>query len=152
MYFFYGCEDEVPCGTDCLDDLRATLAEAHEVCRDAGIQLVFVFVPTKYRVYGRFCEIDSGLRRRLGQPGDLPRRLGRLIAGISRDVAYVDLTGPFIAQAEQGAMLYWPDDTHWSVDGHRLAAEVVSSYLGDEHAAPPKQIRLTGAPALGVEE
>lgn len=152
MYFFYGCEDEITCGTNCLDDLRATLEQTHAVCRDAGIQLVFVFVPTKYRVYGRFCEIDSGLRRRLGQPGDLPHRLGKMIAGISRDVAYVDLTGPFVAQAEHGAMLYWPDDTHWSADGHRLAAEVVSRYLVDEHAVPPKQIRLSGAPALEAGE
>ncbi len=152
MYFFYGCEDEVPCGTDCLDDLRATLAEAHTVCRDAGIQLVFVFVPTKYRVYGQFCEIDSGLRRRLGQPGDLPHRLEQMIADTSGDVAYVDLTGPFVARAEQGAMLYWPDDTHWSADGHHLAAEVVGSYLGDEHAAPAKHTRLTGAQAREPEE
>ena len=152
MYFFYGGEAKASHGTDRMDHLRATLAEAHQVCRDAGIQLVFVFVPTKYRVYGRFCEVGSALHQRLGQPGDLPQRLGQMIAGISEDVAYIDLTDPFVAQAEQGAMLYWPDDTHWSADGHRLAAEVVGRYLGDEHAGPPKQTRLTGAPALGVEE
>ncbi len=152
MYFFYDGEDEPSCGTDCLNHLRTTLAEAHEVCRNAGIQLVFAFVPTKYRVYGRFCEVDSALRRRLGQPGDLPRRLEQMIADISGDVAYVDLTDPFVAQAEHGAMLYWPDDTHWSAEGHRLAAEVVGGYLTQEHAVPPKQIRLTGVPALGVGE
>ncbi len=76
MYFFYDGEDEAQCGSECLDDFRATLTEAHAVCRDEGIQFVFLFVPKKYRVYGRFCEIGSGLRRRFGHPGDLPRRLG----------------------------------------------------------------------------
>ena len=75
-----------------------------------------------------------------------------MIAGISEEIAYVDLTGPFVAQAEHGAMLYWPDDTHWSVAGHRLAAEVVSSHLGSEQAAPAKQTRLTGAPDPQAEE
>ena len=108
-----------------MDHLRATLAEAHQVCRDAGIQLVFVFVPTKYRVYGRFCEVGSALHQRLGQPGDLPQRLGQMIAGISEDFAYIDLTDPLVAQAEQGSMLYWPDDTHWSADALLLPAAVV---------------------------
>ncbi len=152
MYFFYDGEDEAKCGLDCLDDLRATLAEAHAVCRDDGIQLIFVFVPTKYRVYGRFCEIGTGLRRRIGHPGDLPKRLGKMIAGISEEIAYVDLTGPFVAQAEHGAILYWPDDTHWSVAGHRLAAEIVSTHLVSEPPAPAKQTRLTGASAGEAEE
>lgn len=129
MYFFYGGRRTQSHDPRSLDMVRAALAEAHELYANHEITFVFVFVLTKYRVYGRLCETDPRSILRTWRLGDLPDQLARLTATISDDIPFLDLTPHFVRRAEQGAMLYWPDDTHWSVEGNRFAAEVLSDAL-----------------------
>ena len=50
---------------------------------------------------------------------------------------FIDLSPNFADAAARGEILYLPDDTHWSASGHRLAAEILASYLDRRRDGPP---------------
>jgi hypothetical protein len=108
-----------------LDRLREILREAHALCRARGIKLIVMFIPTKLRVYRPVCTFEPGSVCATWPVDDLPRIIGRLVAGISPDLDYLDLTPRFQAEAVRGALLYLADDTHWSAAGHHFAAKTI---------------------------
>jgi len=91
-----------------------------------GSQVVYVLVPDKATVYpelvpGRF---DSRLRPPSSFVDAMHARLEAL------GVPYVDLHSAFVAdRAAGGEPLYWPDDTHWSPHGVRVAARATAERL-----------------------
>jgi hypothetical protein len=109
-----------------FDRVRAALNEAYRLCRSRRIALTVVFIPAKYRVYRDLCSID----RAPPAVDDLPRALGDAVAGIAPEIGYLDLTPRFRSEAARGALLYLPDDTHWSAAGHRVAALEVADAIG----------------------
>lgn len=118
------------------DDMKALsitgeiLTQAFSICKSRSIRLIVAFVPTKYRVYRPLCAFSESAIPSTWVLNDLPRRLERIVANIDSEIGFIDLTEPFRQKAESGALLYFPDDTHWSPEGHELAAEVLGSYLG----------------------
>jgi len=105
------------------------LADARDACDRHGIDLVVAFVPSKFRVYRDACRFDPDSPclkwpiDALGQ--ELERAIGRDFPG----TGFVDLSPRLAAAAARGEILYLPDDTHWSAEGHRLAAEVLADCL-----------------------
>jgi hypothetical protein len=112
-----------------MDAVRATLAGAFEACDRRGIELIVAFVPTKFRVYRDLCTFAADSPCRDWPVDDLPEALGEAVASISPEIGFVDLTPRFQAAAARGALPYLPDDTHWSPEGHREAAEAVAEGL-----------------------
>lgn len=105
-----------------FDRVRVALSEAYRLCQARGIALTVVFIPAKYRVYR-----DPGSSERAPMSvDDLPRALGGAVAGIAPEITYLDLTPRFRTEAARGALLYLPDDTHWSAEGHRVAALAIA--------------------------
>lgn len=108
------------------------LAEANEVTRSQGIPLVVLFIPISYRVYG------DRLRCADDPPcggwvlNDFPRRFAEVVATVADKTRYVDLTAAFRKEAKRGRVLYFPDDTHLSPDGHRVVAEVVAEAISEQ--------------------
>jgi hypothetical protein len=135
MYFATGVQhgDGGPAlprsGAPELGRVRDVLAQAHALCRSEGIDLVVVFVPAKYRVYRDQCVFDRAAACRDWPLDDLPGAVGTAVASISDTIGYVDLTPRFCALASSGALLYLPDDPHWTADGHRAAAAALADYL-----------------------
>jgi hypothetical protein len=113
-----------------LNRLRAILQDAHDLCRDRGIKLIVVFIPTKLRVYRELCTFEEGSVCSQWPIDDLPQTIARMVAGISPDLDYLDLIPRFQAEAARGALLYLPDDTHWSAAGHRSAAKEIAGGIG----------------------
>jgi SGNH hydrolase-like domain, acetyltransferase AlgX len=112
-----------------LGRVHAVLAQAHELCRRHGIDLVVVFIPTKFRVYHDLCHFDHDSPC-LSWPADgLPNELAELVGQVSTEIGYVDLTPRFRAAAAHGSLVYLPDDTHWTSEGHRLAANAIGECL-----------------------
>ncbi len=121
---------EFPRGkSDELKRVRGILADARALCRENGVELVVAFVPAKLRVYRDFCAFAPDSPCVTWPSDDLPEDFRRLVEGLGPDVGFVDLTGPFRASAEAGGLAYLPDDTHWSEEGHRLAAEALAPVL-----------------------
>lgn len=130
-----------------LKRVQAILADAHALCRENGVDFVVAFVPAKLRVYRDFCRFAADSPCNDWPSDDLPDDLRRAVEEIAPDVDFVDLTGPFRASAASGGLAYLPDDTHWSEEGHRIAAEAIAPVLerrlgrlaGDSVVAPSRR-------------
>jgi SGNH hydrolase-like domain, acetyltransferase AlgX len=112
-----------------LKQIRVTLNQAYELCRINGIRFVVVFAPTKFRVYKEFTTFDLQARPRYWVINDLPQRLGAIVRESLPTGEFLDLTPTFIAKARCGSMLYGSIDTHWSPEGHRVAAAAIAQLL-----------------------
>jgi hypothetical protein len=107
------------------------LEEAYRLCRERGIRFVVVFAPERHRVYDGLptvLEVSQEVNQWI--VNDLPERLRATVTDISPDISYVDLTAIFRAEVEKGAVVFLPDDTHWTVEGHRIAAGAVHNLRG----------------------
>jgi len=112
-----------------LQRVRNILQQAHEITRRQGATLVVVFIPLGFRVYKDVVQCTDGSTCTTWAVNDLPQRLETAVAEVSDEIRYVDLTPVFVAEARRGRLLYLPDDTHWSADGHRVAAEAIAESI-----------------------
>ena len=119
--------DSIPANQ--LERLREILREAASLCEERDIRLVIVFIPTKLRVYRKACRFEEGSICGKWPQDDLPEVLRDLVSGLPHRPTYLDLTEGFRALATGGTLLYLSDDTHWSVEGHRLAARLLSQNI-----------------------
>lgn len=116
-----------------LDDLQKTVAvleEAHRVVQQGGARLMVVFAPVAYRVYHEitgFEGVGGGATR--WDVNDLPDRLRGLVAELSPDIDYLDLTPALRSAARNNTMVFLHDDTHWTAEGHRVVAEALAEAL-----------------------
>jgi SGNH hydrolase-like domain, acetyltransferase AlgX len=130
MYFLDPLPALGPRDLVALEQLPRIFASAYELTRQEGIRLVVLFIPVVFRVYKDVAWLPEDSVCREWPGNDLPRRLETMLATISRDIEFVDLTPRLAELARQGRVLYRPDyDTHWNNDGHRVAAEAVRQVL-----------------------
>ena len=114
-----------------LEQVRGILADAHALCRDNGVAMVVAFVPAKLRVYRDFCRFSADSPCPGWPTDELAEDVRRVVSEIGPDLEFVDLTGPFREAAASGELVYLPDDTHWSVEGHRVAAQAIAPVVAD---------------------
>lgn len=112
-----------------LEEIRLTLSQAYELCRINAIRFVLVFAPTKFRVYKEFTTFDRQARPRYWVINDLPQRLEGIVRDSLPAAEFLDLTPTLIAKARCGPLLYSPNDSHWSPEGHRVAAAAIAQLL-----------------------
>lgn len=118
-----------------LKRFRKTLLAASELCAQNKIDLVIVFIPTKFRVYRDLCAFDPDSPCPAWSLDALPAAIGELVREVSDQVGYLDLSVLFRQAASQGELLYLPDDTHWTSEGHRLSADAIAEYLRQRHSS-----------------
>lgn len=114
------------------------LAEAYRLSRDRNIRFVVVFAPVQYRVYhGTSSVVEESEAITDWAVNDLPERLLRIAGDISSEIQFLDLTPIFQRHAANGALLFLPDDMHWSPDGHRVVAEAIHELLATSAGKSP---------------
>lgn len=99
---------------------RETLSRMHALNKTMNLQIILVSIPAKATIYhARF------------QRWQYPEVLEELTQEFS--MHYLDLTPQLRKRAKElerlGETLWWPDDTHWNEEGHRLAAEVLTEIV-----------------------
>jgi hypothetical protein len=112
-----------------LEVLGDVLAEGQRVSAAHGSRLAVVFVPDKFRVYRDVCVFPEHSECRTWQPNDFPDRLQGIVRRMTPEVGFLDLTTSLRERARAGALLYPPDDTHWSPAGNAAVADVLAAYL-----------------------
>ncbi|QPD03657.1 MAG: hypothetical protein Nkreftii_001431 [Candidatus Nitrospira kreftii] len=116
-----------------LDDLQKTvsvLEEAHRLVQEEGARLMVVFAPVAYRVYHEITDFEGvGGGATRWDVNDLPDRLRGIVAEISSDIDYLDLTPALRSAARNNTMVFLDDDTHWTAEGHRVVAEALAEAL-----------------------
>lgn len=128
-YFMYRSKPLSPEELQAVGQTVQTLAAVEKLCAAQQIQLIFAFVPTKFRVLHSFCQFPAESECRNWIPTDLPERLRSGLEASAPGVEYLDLTPSLVAAAANAELPYYPDDEHWSPAGHKVAAKAISDYL-----------------------
>jgi hypothetical protein len=131
VYFIYPSKPLTKEEFTALDDTVDTLANAYRLSAAQGARLVFVFVPSKFRVLRPFCSFPPESECGNWVPNNMSDRLENAAASISPDIGYLDLTPRLVDAVKKGILPYYPDDEHWSPEGHRIAADAVNEYLAE---------------------
>jgi SGNH hydrolase-like domain, acetyltransferase AlgX len=112
-----------------IDRTARIVAEARNLSSAQGARTIFVFAPEKFRVFHDVCRFPQESECRNWVPNDMPALMEKAVRSISPDVGYLDLTPYLVEAAKKGAVPYYPDDDHWSPEGHQIAAEAINDYL-----------------------
>ncbi len=123
-----------------LDRLRSILAEAYELTRQRGIRLVVAFAPVKHRVHQGLHNFEPLTDEMRDWPlNDLPNEVATMLGELTPEIVFLDLTPPLREAAAQGRLTYLPDDTHWTVEGQRVAGEAIHHVLAGSQTRLAKQ-------------
>ncbi len=131
-----------------------TLLQARQLSEAAGAQFLLVYVPTKLHVYLPFVHEAEAIDRiftdvptvQLDEAGYLQFTDQSVTAALTRqhmddqahllaefaaeqNMSFLDLTPYFQDAASTGVELYYPFDTHWSQQGHDLAAQTIAGFI-----------------------
>jgi hypothetical protein len=112
-----------------IKELSSVLGQAHQLCHAVGAKFFFVFAPTKFRVYRDFTEFSAEAQPRYWVINDLPQKLEAMVLENFPDGKFLDLTTALVDQARQEPLLYFNYDTHWSAEGHRIAASAIANIV-----------------------
>jgi len=129
VYFFnYAAVPWRPYEEERWATARKAFEEGTAFARERGIEVVFVYVPIKYRVFRDFIQVPEGspMARWNAWPL-LPVRFQDFCA--SARVPCVDLTDRFRQAVAEGRLPYPTNDTHWSPEGHAIAAAALEDVL-----------------------
>ena len=118
---------------------EALLARTRDTARGLGAELVVVVAPSYFQVddesWKRHIDTDPQDRRRLAV--DAPnRRLAEIAA--RHNLRLLDLLPSIRPAMEGGARLYFPDDGHWTSEGHAFAAEQLAAHLQGQRLLPAR--------------
>jgi hypothetical protein len=109
------------------------LKDYERLAAQHGIQPIVVFVPTKMEVYGsQYLEnsnkqfVDK-IKKQLQFENNSHDAFLHLMQDTR--LRLVDLLPVFRQQARAGKLLYYPFDTHWNIEGRRIAAKAIGDSL-----------------------
>jgi len=118
-------EDEL----SALNEIRSLLSSAYQICKSNNTNLIVLYAPAKFRVYHDIAEFKAGSVCNDWVVNDLPERFRTMLAQISNEIGFIDLTPSFKQAALNNNQPFFYDDTHWSAAGHKIAAEQVEHYI-----------------------
>ena len=104
-----------------------------------------MFIPSRFRIYRDLCAFHPDSPCRSWPVDNLPRAVASVVATVAPGLRYVDLTPRFRAEAADGALLYLPDDPHWTAAGHRLAAQALADCLRSSPSQGPSPVAMQPA-------
>ena len=115
-----------------LAEAAAAIAQVDAACRQRGSRLIILLIPDKAHVYPHW--LGPSDRPRIATPNALDA-LGRRL--VRRRVEAVNLLPVFLARnGDDEPLLYYPDDTHWSEHGIRVAMEALATHIQTPRTGP----------------
>jgi PAS domain-containing protein len=130
--FFLDHTETVVLTTEELGALKKTgeiIKAAYNLAKSGEARFVVVFAPTKFRVYHDIAKLNPSGDIKNWVVNDLPDRFRKIVADISPDIQYVDLTPALRTSARNNRLVFLPDDTHWSSEGQRVVAHALDEAL-----------------------
>jgi SGNH hydrolase-like domain, acetyltransferase AlgX len=125
-----------------FEKTKAAFLRGRALCAAQGIHMVIVFIPTKFRVYGDLCRfppespcLSWHVWRLADELTDFCRR---------QRIAFFDLTDAMQRAAASGDVLYAPEDSHWSAEGHRFVAGLLAEEWKRIRQAPKAESLARG--------
>ena len=108
------------------------LDEAIGASKEANIQLVMLYLPSRWEVYWELIKSQS----RLPDSLDIDRLRRTVVEYCSeRKIPCLDLTQALKREAQQGKQLYFRTDGHWNKEVNRIVAEALQKFLTEKGLA-----------------
>jgi hypothetical protein len=110
------------------DRLLDLIVEFKGLCSKHDAIPLIVLIPTKEQVYSKLIQPGSLAYSRINsmQDDDI-FSFQREMMGVARsvDIQLVDFTREFVEAANRFPLIYWKYDTHWTIHGRFLAADIL---------------------------
>jgi len=129
MYFSYPAHPLKDNDRNALAETAQILSTASHLAAAQDSRFMVVFIPDKFRVLQPFCEFPKQSECSGWVLNDLPERFRESVVSISPGAEYLDLTPDLVAAVKAGIMPYFSDDSHWTPEGHAVAAAAISRQL-----------------------
>ena len=126
-YYRWGLPDLSPRELALLAKTQDVLQQSQSLCNQQQIEFLVVNVPTKFRVYRDLCMPGKDSKRGRWHLNDLPDRLDQWCAAAG--IEYLDLTPALKSAAEEGPLVYFAEDGHWTAHGHAVVADEIAGFL-----------------------
>ena len=108
------------------------MSDVRDMAASESVRLVFMLVPTKVQVYGRLVSDRSNqsFKDRLARQLVYENNFSQAFAVLARrlNLDYIDLL-PVFRELAPSCLLYSPFDTHWNINGRRVAADLVADWI-----------------------
>jgi hypothetical protein len=123
MLFLQGDEANRSIGQESIERVIETIVTYRDEIEKKGMRFIYMPVPNKETIYYDYL------------PNEMyPSFLREVIKGLrNRGVAIVDLVSAFEKARGDGIVPYEIDDTHWSSEGVRIAAEILKDDLAEDN-------------------
>jgi acetyltransferase AlgX (SGNH hydrolase-like protein) len=113
-----------------LEVVSSVLGQAHQLCGAEGAKFLFLFIPTKFRVYGKVTTFDADAPPSHLVLNELPSVLEAMVRTQLPEARFLDLTPALTEDARRGSLTYLSGyDSHWSPEGNRVAAAPIAQVL-----------------------
>lgn len=102
------------------------------LARERGVKVAIMLSPAEAMVYDTVRRATANRYHMDADriEPDLPDRMARrIVAMVAPDVPVLDLLPIFRCAAAQGKREYNPSETHWDVDGNKLAGQALARFL-----------------------
>jgi lysophospholipase L1-like esterase len=103
--------------------VSATLLGARDVSRQAGADLLVVYIPRKFRAYLGFVQAEPNGFIHSWADEKLPAVLDAWCQ--TNDIPFLDSTASLRQAVASGRSVYLPDDVHWNAAGHEVVGAAV---------------------------
>jgi hypothetical protein len=122
IFFLQGRQVEPDVPSSLFDATLRTIKSYHDLLQDRGIRFIFLPIPEKETLFYEYLDLER------------PRFLDRLNSKLEEmGIETIDLQRPFEEALHQRSILpYQADDTHWSAEGVRIAAELLETRVKKE--------------------
>jgi hypothetical protein len=114
-------------------ELRNILEAFNSICQKHEITPIVLYIPDAANIYAQYITAESGTnwRNRRHEQVEARANMEEAVTAVAKklNIAFISLTPSFEAAAREGAMLYYPFDSHWNSQGREIAAAVVSQFL-----------------------
>jgi hypothetical protein len=131
MYFFHQSDALRKGEVKSLRRLTEILTEWSGLCSRHAVRPVFVYVPTKVRVYADICRFEEGSSSRRWFVEPLKDQIRGIVEDVSSGITFLDLTEVLKLPAKQADDTYFSDDSHWTPSGHRVVADAIADLILD---------------------
>ena len=129
LYFVDRSDSMSPWEQIALARFESILTLAQQKAAARGVRLILLFVPTKLRVFREYVRFPDDSVYLRWTPNDLPARLEAMASKLSPPIEFLDLTWAFRSATAQGELVYLANDSHWTPEGHRIAAAALADLL-----------------------
>jgi hypothetical protein len=113
-----------------FEKCREIIIEAKSICDRNNIKFLLVYVPRKFRIYRDYLIFPEGSVVADWTLNDFPDRFAKWAESVS--IPFLDLTPSLKRAANEGLLVYYLDDAHWTEKGHEVVARYVAGFIHQE--------------------